>query len=66
MSNKQKLKLRLLSKRKAESKLFDKLLSIQGRYFLDNLKTDTQRRLDLGCYKIYGGCKGGGMSCESK
>jgi len=66
MSNKQKLKLRLLSKRKAESILFDKLLSIQGKYFLDSLKTDAQRRLDLGCYKIYGGCKGGGTSYELK
>ena len=28
MSNKQKLKLRLLSKRKAESKLFDKLFGV--------------------------------------
>lgn len=64
MSNIQKLKLRLLSKRKAESNLFDKLLSIQGSYFLDNLKPNTQRRLDLGCYKICGGCKGGGTSHE--
>ncbi len=60
MSNKQKLKLRLLSKRKAESKLFDRLFSAQMGLFLDKLKADTQRRLDLGCYKIYGGCKGGG------
>lgn len=64
MSNKQKLKLRLLSKRKAESRLFDGLFSAQMRLFLDNLKLNAQRRLDLGCYKIYGGCKGGGTSCE--
>ncbi len=64
MSNKQKLKLRLLSKRKAESKLFDRLFSAQMGLFLDNLKPNTQRRLDLGCYKIYSGCKCGGTSCE--
>ena len=66
MSNKQKLKLRLLSKRKAESKLFDRLFSAQMGLFLDKLKVGTQRRLGLGCYKIYGGCKGGGTSYESK
>lgn len=66
MSNKQKLKLRLLSKRKAESKLFDRLFSAQMGLFLDKLKADTQRRLGLGCYKIYGGRKGGGTNYESK
>lgn len=43
MSNKQKLKLRLLSKRKAESILFDGLFSATMMLFLDNLNTDTQQ-----------------------
>lgn len=55
MSNKQKLKIRLLARRNNLGFAW---------YVVSQIPYVKERRADLGCYKIYGGCKGGGMSYD--
>lgn len=57
MSNKQKLKRRLAIRRNSLGFTWNAITQIP---------CVQQRRVDLGCYKIYGGCKGGGTSFDPK
>jgi len=56
MSNKQRLKRRYALKRERKERLFDICFSIEMRKFMDSMKANP--------YRIYGGYKGGGASCE--